>query len=139
MRRDHNDLPKEIQEEGMDFHWDNQKMWSLDIPIEEMDVCKLEWQLDLPFWDHAGSKYNLCPRDVLRDTDSYPDHKERVLNADISCPIDIMENQNGKLEILDGVHRLVCLMLKGKKKVKVRNISREFIPLIEDRSIKTIL
>lgn len=132
MRRDYNDLPKEIQEEGMDFHWDNQKMWSLDIPIEEMDVGKLEWQLDLPFWDHAGSKYNLCPRDVLKNIEAYPDHKKRVLNADITHPIDIMENQNGKLEILDGVHRLVRLILEGSEKVKVRNIPREYISLIEN-------
>ena len=131
MRKDYNELPEEIRKQRMDFHWDKQKLWVLDIPIEDMDVSLLEWQLDLPFWAHNGKKYNLHPRQVLENIDSYPDHKNRVLNADIKYPIDVMENQNGKLEILDGVHRLVRLMLEGNKKVKVRKISREFIPLIE--------
>jgi hypothetical protein len=132
MRRDYNELPKEIKEQGMDFHWDKNKLWELDIPVEEMDVSLLEWQLDLPFWHHEGKKYNLCPRLVLENLELYPDHKDRILKADIRYPIDVMENQNGKLEILDGVHRLVRLMFEGNKKVKVRNISREFIPLIQN-------
>ena len=131
MRRDYDELPKEIREEGIDFHWDKYKLWALDIPIEDMDVSLLEWQLDLPFWNHEGKKYNLHPRLVLENIELYPDHKDRVLNADIKYPIDIMENQNGKLEILDGVHRLVRLMLEGNKKVKVCKIPRELIPLIE--------
>ena len=131
MRRDYNELPKEIQENGFDFHWDKYKLWALDIPVEDMDVSLLEWQLDLPFWEHDGKKYNLCPRRVLENIDLYEDHKNRILKADISHPIDVMENQNGKLEILDGVHRLVKLMFKGNKKVKVRKIPRDNISLIE--------
>lgn len=131
MRKDYNELPKEIQEQGFDFHWDKNKLWALDIPIEDMDVSFLEWQLDLPFWAHDGKKYNLHPRYVLKKIDSYPDHKDRILNADIQYPIDIMENQNGNLEILDGVHRLVRLMLEGNTKIKVRKIPRKFISLIE--------
>lgn len=131
MRKDYEDLPKEIQENGFDFHWDKQKLWALDIPTEEIDVSLLEWQLDFPFWAHQGKKYSINPRNVLNNIDLYPDHKVRILNADIKYPIDIMENQNGKLEILDGVHRLVRLITEGNKKVKIRKISRDFIPLIE--------
>ena len=131
MRRDYAQLPKEIREQGFDFHWDKNKLWVLDIPIEDIDVSELDWQLDLPFWDHEGERYNLHPRLVLENIDLYPDHKNRVLNADIRHPIDAMENQNGKLEILDGMHRLVRLILEGNKKVKGRRISRKFISLIE--------
>lgn len=130
MRRDYNELPKEIQENGFDFHWDKNKLWALDIPVEDMDVTLLEWQLDLPFWEFDGKKYSLCPRQVLENVDLYEDHKNRILKSDVSYPIDIMENQNGKLEILDGVHRLVKLMFEGQKKVKVRNIPRTMISLI---------
>lgn len=42
MRRDYDQLPKEIREQGMDFHWDKNKLWALDIPIEEMEVSLLE-------------------------------------------------------------------------------------------------
>jgi len=131
MRRDYKQLPKEIREHGMDFHWDNQKMWLLDIPVEEIDVSEIDWVLDLPFWGHKGQKYNLCPRHVLENIDLYSEHKKRILKADVSHPIDIMKNQNNRLEILDGVHRLARLILEGNKKVKVRKISRDFIPAIE--------
>ena len=131
MRRDYNELPKEIQENGFDFHWNKEKLWALDVPITEINVSLLIWQLDLPFWTNEGKKYNLCPRLVLENIDLYLEHKNKILNADISHPIDIMENQNGKMEILDGVHRLIRLMLEGNKKVKVRHIDRKFIPIIE--------
>jgi hypothetical protein len=131
MRRDYDQLPKEIREQGMDFHWSNQKVWDLDIPVEELDIYELEWQLDLPFWSHDDGKYNLCPREVMEDMDKYPDHKERILRANISYPLDIMENQNGRLELLDGMHRLVRLIMNGQQRVKARKLSRELIPLIE--------
>ena len=67
----------------------------------------------------------------MENIELYPDHKHRILNANIKYPIDIMENLNGKLTILDGVHRLANLMLAGSKKVKVRRAPREFIPFIE--------
>lgn len=132
MRRDYNELPKEIQKNGFDFHWDKHKLWALDIPVEYLDVSLLVWQLELPFWAHDGKKYNLCPMRVLENIDLYPEHKDRILNADTSHPIDVMKNQNSKLEILDGVHRLVKLMLEGNTKIKVRNIPRSAISLIEN-------
>ncbi|MFA5155052.1 MAG: hypothetical protein WC453_01315 [Patescibacteria group bacterium] len=131
MRRDYDTLPPEIREQGVDFHWDNRKIWALDLPVEEIETSLLEWQLDLPFWAHEGVKYRLCPRLVLEDLEAYPDHKDRVLSADIRYPIDIIENPGGRLEILDGVHRLVRLMREGHRRVKVRRIPRQSIPLIE--------
>ncbi len=131
MRKDFDKLPKEIQEHGMDFHWDNKKLWSLDIPIEDIDVSELEWHLDTPFWSSEGGHYNLLPRLVLEDIELYPEHKDRVLNADIRYPIDIMENPKGELVILDGMHRLLRLMNEGHKKVKVRKISRDHIDKIK--------
>ncbi len=115
----------------MDFHWDNEKLWSLVAPIEDIDVSELEWHLDVPFWSYEGGKYNLLPRIVLGDIESYPEHKERIFNADIKYPIDIMENPKGELVILDGMHRLLRLINEGHKKVKVRKISRDHIDKIK--------
>lgn len=131
MRKDYHKLPEEIREHGYDFHWDNEKVWALDIPVQEISVSELEWIFDFPFWSYDGGKYNLTPRKVIENIDLYPEHKDRVLGADISHPIDTMENQNGKLQILDGLHRLVRLVLEGNKVVKVRKIPRKVIPLIE--------
>ena len=57
MRRDYNQLPKEIREHGLDFHWDNQKVWALNIPVEEINVSDIDWIFDLPFWGHRGENY----------------------------------------------------------------------------------
>lgn len=131
MRRDYDQLPEEIRDQGMDFHWDKNKLWALGgVPIEDIDISEIEWQLDLHFWHLDGKKYVLKPRDVLENIDLYIEHKERILKANIDYPIDLMENQNGRLEILDGVHRLIRLMIEGNKKVKVRKIPRDLIPLI---------
>ena len=134
MRKDHHQLPKKIQEEGFDFHWDNEKVWILDIPTEEVNVSEIDWVFDLPFWSFGGHKYNLNPREVLADIDSYPEHKERILNANTSFPIDLMQNQSGRWLIIDGLHRFARLFLEGNKKVQARKIPRTFIPLIEKSS-----
>jgi hypothetical protein len=47
-----------------------------------------------------------------------------MLRADLSYPIDIMENK-GRWLILDGLHRLVKAYKNGQKTVKVRKIPRE--------------
>ena len=54
---------------------------------------------------------------------------DRIMNSDISYPIDVMENK-GRLVILDGLHRLVKCKILGMDKVKVRIIPRSEIPNI---------
>jgi hypothetical protein len=124
-------LPKIIKKHGFDFRWENQKVWELDIPIEEIDVSELEWIFDKPFWSETGSGYpEVAPRWVIDDMDLYEEHRKRIKQADISQAIDIMQNQLGEWLILDGLHRLVNLYMKGNKKIKVRKIPRKFIPVI---------
>jgi hypothetical protein len=130
MRTDIKKLPEEIQKYGFDFHWDNKKVWSISVPVEEIDIDELLWSLDKPFWTNIR-KCDLCPMQVVENLDSYPLHKERILNADTSHPIDIMQNQLGKWLFLDGVHRFVRLLIEGNTKIKVRKFSRDMIPLIE--------
>ncbi|HEV7702528.1 MAG TPA: hypothetical protein VGO63_03765 [Candidatus Paceibacterota bacterium] len=132
MRVPINQLPEIIQNHGFDFHWDNEKVWSLDVTLEDIDIAELEWIFNYPFWKNK-TKCDLCPNQVMQSIDLYPEHKKRILNADISHPIDIMKNQLGNWLILDGMHRLAKLIMEGNKKVKVRKISREFIPLIEPK------
>ncbi len=127
MRKDFDKLPKELQEHGFNFRWDNEKVWSLEIPVEEMSIDELEWMLDLPFWRDDDK----TPRQIIIEIEKYPDRKKRIMNADTNYPIDIMENSQGKYLTLDGLHRFVKLLLAGEKHIKVRKIPRHMIPLIE--------
>jgi hypothetical protein len=127
MRKDFDKLPKELQENGFDFHWDNEKVWLLDIPVEEIHIQELDYLFDMPFWQDEGK----TPRQIIIELDKYPNKKERILNADVKYPIDIMQNNKGKYLTLDGLHRLAKLSLEGKEKIKVRKIPRNMISLIE--------
>lgn len=131
MRKDWDKLPQEIQENGFDFHWDNQKVWSLDIPTEEMSVSELEWMLEFPFWWRDREWNTVAPKEVMSNLDRHPEHRDRIAAADSSFPLDIMQNHKGKWLILDGLHRFVQVVLAGGKTVSVRKISREMIPRIE--------
>jgi len=124
-------IPQIIKDHGFDFYWDIKKVWALDIPVEDMDVKELDWILDLPFWTDGADWYNLTPREVITNPAKYPDHQERRYACDTSYPIDIMKNLEDKWLILDGLHRLVKLIMEGHKVVKVRKLSRRLIPQIE--------
>lgn len=111
------------------FWRDNEKLWALDVPVEEMSVEELRWILDIPFWEDDDGNIVLTPDDVLRDLDRYPTHRDKLRSCDTSFPLDIMKNRKGEWLTLDGLHRLVKLILEGKKTVRVRKIPPELIHL----------
>ncbi len=119
-----------IKEVGFDFHWDEKKVWALDVSLEEIPMSELEWHFDIPFWavdDRHG--YGLKPIDVVENPENYKYQYDRTMESDLSYPIDIMENKGCWL-ILDGLHRLVKARILGHDKVIVRKISRSKIPEI---------
>ena len=125
-----NKLPEIIKQVGFDFHWDEKKVWVLDVPVEEMDIEELEWHFEIPFWFTPGGFYDLTPNQVLEDPEKYNEEFERIMKADLSFPLDIML-KGDRWVLLDGLHRLAKAKQKGMEKVKVRKISSQFIPLIE--------
>lgn len=128
------EIPKIIKEVGFDFHWDNEKVWVLDIPVEEMDISKLAWHFDIPFWDKPnGGYYDLTPNDVLDKPETYREEFERTMKADLSHPLDIMF-WKGKWLMLDGLHRLIKQKQLGYSRVNVRKIPQKYIPQIKKRT-----
>lgn len=123
-------LPKIIKEVGFDFSWDNEKVWELDVPVEETNILELEWHFDVPFWSTLGGYYDLSPNEVLANPGKYSTEFERIMKADMSHPLDIMFWKSRWL-MLDGLHRLVKAKQEGKKKVRVRKIPVEYIPQIK--------
>ncbi len=122
-------IPNSVLKYGFDFDWNEQDVWELDYPTQEIDITILEWHLDVPFWNLDNQWYVLKPRDVINSPLKYQSQYDRIMKADISYPIDIMENK-GRFVILDGLHRLVKCKLLGMPKVKVRIIPRSEIPNI---------
>jgi hypothetical protein len=125
------ELPAIIKENGFDFHWEEKKVWALAVPSEDISLQELDWILDLPFWSDGTAPYDLTAREVILHPDDHPEHTQRVYECDTKYPIDIMENSKGKWLILDGLHRLVKLIMEGRDTVIVRKIPREMIPQIQ--------
>ena len=122
--------PEIIKRIDFNFNWDNQKLWNLKEPVEEMEISKLEWCFDLPFWHTENNTYNFKPIWVINDPEKYPERYKRVMEAKLDWPIDIMF-WRGRWLLLDGLHRLTKAKILGRKKVKVRKIPRERIPEIK--------
>ena len=121
-------IPDIIKKVGFDFHWKEEKVWKLCVPVEEIGIKELEWHFELPFW-HSTGYYQLRPIDVINNPKKYKEEYERTMKSDLNHPLDIMKNK-GRWLLLDGLHRLVKAKILGMKKVKVRKIPRAEIPNI---------
>lgn len=127
-------VPESILEYGFDFDWDEQDVWKLNYTTQEIGTEILEWHLDRPFWNWKNEWYVLKPIDVINNPNKFKSEYDRIMNSDISYPIDVMENK-GRLVILDGLHRLVKYKILGMDKMKVRIIPRSEIPNIAKEKI----
>ena len=119
-------IPQIIKDVGFDFNWSEEKVWRIDVSVEEMSIKQLEWHFDIPFLWENGEVYNLTSREVIEKPNAHKAEYDRTMKADLSYPIDIMENK-GRWLILDGLHRLMKASILGMQTVKVRKISRDYI------------
>lgn len=107
------------------FKTDEQKLWALDIPAEEILISEIEYNLDIPYLEQEGTDdWNLTPRMLAQNFEKESFHAKKVNEADLKYPIEIYFH-NGKWIILDGVHRFTKAFYLGHKKIKVRKISEE--------------
>lgn len=123
-------VPEIIEKVGFDFDWEEEKVWKLDVPVEEMDITDLVWHFKIPFWNTISGYYDLSPNEVLENPEKYKEEFERIMKSDLSFPLDIMLWKDRWL-LLDGLHRLVKAYKLEMTKVKVRKILEEMIPLIK--------
>lgn len=85
--------------------------------------------MDVPFWEDVVGNIVFTPNEVIKNLDKFLEHKERILNCNTSYPIHIMKNKKDEWVILDGLHRLVKLIIEGAKTVKVKKVTREQVEL----------
>lgn len=125
--------PKIIKDAGFDFYIDFKKLWRLNLPVTEMDIEKLIWHFEIPFWEKDDTDdWNLTPMEVIKNHPKSKDHQKKVEEADLKYPIDITK-KNNKWIILDGIHRLVKAYKLGYRKIKVRVVPKNKIEEIKKR------
>ena len=107
--------PPELEPWLLDFEWSLEKLQALELPVAEIPVGELAWLLDLPFWRGEGV-YEVRPLDVV----SGP-QLERTNAADLSKPLHVTR-RNGRLVVLDGLHRLLKAARAREETVRVREV-----------------
>ena len=115
-------LPKIIKDTCLDFKWNTEKVWKLNIPVESMLISELSWQFDLPFWRYNRIKYAITPKQVINEQKKYKDQYDRIMSSDLKYPVDIMKNKKDKWEMLDGLHRVVKAKILGHETIEVRKV-----------------
>jgi hypothetical protein len=122
-------VPPEIIAVGFDFPRDIEKIWRLDLPVEEIPIADLAWQLELPWFWTEDKPFSIKPQSVINNPEEYTYRIERIMDVDLSCPIDIMYWKDNWL-ILDGLHRLCKAILMEQTKISVHKVPQELIPRI---------
>lgn len=87
------------------FKIDEPKLWAMKLPIEEISISEIDYNLDIPYLEQEGTDdWNLTPRMLIENFDKEFFHAKKVTDASLDYPIEIYFN-TGKWIILDGVHR----------------------------------
>lgn len=123
-------MPKITKDLGFNFWWDTQKLWKIDLPIQEMKVDELTWMFDLPFWDTDGKHMNLKPIDVKQNPNKYKEQFKKTMQTDLSYPINVIYLKN-RWVIMDGLHRLLKANILGNKTIKAKKTYRKHMPFIK--------
>ena len=126
-------MPYECFVNGFPFPVNMEEMWNSNVKVEEVDIEELNWNLTLPWCNTDENKYyNLKPEDVMLDINKYPNHKERIENAETKYPLLLIQTKQNRWLVYDGVHRFVKQILEGKEKVLSQKFSlneiEEYIP-----------
>ena len=113
------------------FKIDEPKLWAVDLPIENILISEIEYNLDIPYLEKEGTDdWNLTPRVLIETFDKEPHHAKVVAQADITYPIELYLHK-GKWIILDGVHRFTKAVLLGHKTINVRRISEKLAQTVK--------
>ena len=113
-------VPVELASYILDFHWDVRALHALELPTTSVPLAQLAGHLDLPFWAFEGRPFRLTPHEVAAEPVRYREQYERTLAADLRHPVDVVRRLDGRITILDGVHRLLRAELEGRSTVAVR-------------------
>lgn len=127
------ELPPELENVILDFHWDLELHHSLDLPTTDLQVAELGWQLRLPFWSRGGRPFQVGSLEVAGDPEVHAEQYARTMAADLRYPLDVVRRPDGRITILDGVHRLLKAHLDGLQSVRARTLDWQDLDAIAVR------
>jgi len=126
-------IPKILKSHILPFNWDVKLVWQLPAHPQVVERREFDYLLELPLWSStpkSGMFFDISPMEILENPSLAPHQFERIIEADTSFPIDMMEYNNSKW-ILDGVHRLAKMYQNDTKKIYVRFHTYEVVSAIK--------
>jgi hypothetical protein len=101
------EIPDALRAWLLPISWDLTRLWHLDGRATGVPVAALRWHYDLPWW-RGGDRawFRVRPAEFIAAPERFPDHARRVASADLSFPLYGLRRR-GRVQILDGIHRLV--------------------------------
>jgi len=99
-------MPAEVREVFPRQRWQLEKLWALELKVEPVEIADLVWMFDLPLWQLNGKRFKVTPNQVAETPMNFRAHYERVMNADLDFPINLVAYR-GRLVVLDGIDRLL--------------------------------
>ena len=108
-------VPPSLQAVLPNVTWDRSRLRALALPVHEVPLAELRWQLDLPWWRDGDRYFAVSPNEVRQAPDRYAMQWRRVLDADLDVPIDLLARD--RLVVLDGVHRLLKADVLGMRAI----------------------
>jgi hypothetical protein len=127
-------LPDALRGVILDFHWDLDRLHALRLPETRLPVQGLAWHLELPFWSVEGRPFRVSPAEVAATPDRFSDHWTRTLGADLSFSLDGRIRSDGRVVLLDGVHRLLKASILRQPTVSVRILRESQFDAIAHRA-----
>ncbi|SDT20898.1 hypothetical protein [Microlunatus soli] len=113
-------LPAQLHGIILDFHWDADRLHALALPTSVVPIADLDWHLALPFWAVDGEPFRVSPAEVATDPVTHRQQWERTQAADLGFALDGYRRSDGRLVILDGIHRLLKASVTGRSSISVR-------------------
>jgi len=125
------EMPDSLRGVILDFHWDLDRLHSLRLPEQALPVPDLDWHLQLPFWAVDGRPFQVSPAEVAAEPDRFSDQWRRTMASDLRFPLDGYVRSDGRVTVLDGVHRLLKASVLGDPVVQIR--------LLQEADVDTIV
>ncbi|WP_285472766.1 hypothetical protein [Actinoplanes sp. NBRC 101535] len=112
-------MPPALHAVVLDFLWDRERLWSLELPVTRVPTADLAWHLRLPLWSFGGRPFVLTPEAVAQHPTTFTVQYARTTSADLAFPIHVLQRPTG-LTVLDGMHRLLKARLEGHPTVAAK-------------------
>jgi hypothetical protein len=116
------EMPDVIRSALPPVPWNMEKLWALELPVEEVRLDDLIWMFDLPLWTWQGRRFQISPNDVIENPGTFDAHLDRAMTTDLAYPIHLFEHK-GRWVVLDGYHRMLKAKLTGNSTLPARRLS----------------